>query len=162
VDEDAEAARRGSEALHSKEAELRAAMSRELAQARADSQRRVLEARDALLERVFAGARELLGEAIGQPAAQARLVIRAQEALGFVPAGGAVITCSPGVASVLEGELDAGDSLRIETQLDLPAGFQVTGAGGALVVDATLESLLELRRPLLAIEVLRWLESEQP
>lgn len=148
--------------MRGREAELRAAMSRELAQGRADSQRRVFEARDALLERVFAGARELLCEAIDRPAAQARLVERAQEALGFIPAGRAVICCSPGVASMLEGELDVGDGLEIETRQDLPAGFQITGAGGALVVDATLESLLELRRPALAIEVLRWLESGNP
>lgn len=87
---------------------------------------------------------------------------RAQEALGFVPEGGALITCSPGVAAALEGRLAAHPELRIETREDLPPGFQITGAGGALLIDATLEKLLELERPALAIEVLRRLAAETP
>lgn len=134
----------------------------ELARARAGGKRRVLEARDVLLGKVYAHARELLDEAIERPAARERLVARAREALGFVPAGGAVIACSPGVASVLEGELEEDEDLRIETRQDLPVGFQITAAGGAVVVDGTLEKLLELERPVLSIEVLRQLEAETP
>jgi vacuolar-type H+-ATPase subunit E/Vma4 len=119
----------------------------------------VLEARDALLERVFKLARDRLGEAIDRPAARERLVERAREALGFVPAGAARITCSPGVADVLDGRLEERDELTVETRSDLPTGFRVEGAGGALVVDATLESLLEGLRPALAIEVLRQLDA---
>jgi vacuolar-type H+-ATPase subunit E/Vma4 len=111
---------------------------------------------------VFEQARELLGEAIQRPPARACLRARAQEALGFLPAGGARIACSPGVAAELEGRLAGGRELRIETREDLPAGFQITAADGSLVIDATLEKLLELERPALAVEVLRLLAAEAP
>jgi hypothetical protein len=45
-----------------------------------------------------------------------------------------------------------------ESDGELPAGFRVSSADGALVVDATLEKLLDLRRPELAIQVLGRLE----
>jgi vacuolar-type H+-ATPase subunit E/Vma4 len=162
--EDAEtaAASQRAEILRSKEAELRAALRLELSRARADGRRRALEARNELLARIFADAHQLLGEAIQHPTAREYLAARAQEALGFVPEGDALITCSPGVAAVLEGRLAAHPDLRIETREDLPPGFQFTAAGGALLIDATLEKLLELERPALAIEVLRRLAAGTP
>lgn len=126
----------------------------------------MLEARDALLDRVFARAGERLAAALERPAARERLVERAREALGLVPRGDIVIHCSPGVAAVLEDALeDARErdgALRIETDPRLPAGFRVEAAGGALWVDATLDSLLAQQRPALAVEVLRRLEAETP
>lgn len=140
-------------------------MARALVSARLDGRRRALVARDLLLDRVFARGRALLAEAIQSPAARRCLAQRAGEALAFVPAGGATIQCSPGVAPLLEAEL--GDRLaegphgvRVETQPDLPPGFRILGAGGSLTVEAILETLLELDRPRLAIEVLRQLEGE--
>jgi len=152
--------------LRRTETALRGAMARALASARLDGRRRVLEARDVLLDRLFARARELLAEAIQQPAARRRLAERASEALEFIPAGAATIQCSPGVAPILEAELRdllerEPQGVRVETDPELPPGFRVVGAGGSLTVDATLEKLLELDRPILAIEVLRRLEREQ-
>jgi vacuolar-type H+-ATPase subunit E/Vma4 len=155
-----ETAGRRSETLRRREAELRSALARELAAERTEARRHVLEARQALLARVFELARERLEAAVESPAARARLVERAREALGFVPSGEAVLRCSPGVAAVLGEHLEGAQGLRIETLAGLPVGFQVTGAGGTLVVDGTLESLLTLERPVLSIEVLRWLGAE--
>lgn len=155
----AEAERRRAEALRGPERALRLELARDLAQARIAGERERLEAQHALLDRVFERARALLPRALETPAARSRLVERAREALGFVPAGGAVIACSTGVADVLEGPLERPGDVRIETHPDLPAGFRVEAASGALVIDATLERLLELGRPTLAIEVLRRLRS---
>jgi hypothetical protein len=77
-----------------------------------------------------------------------------------VPEGGARVVCSPGVATLLEGALAEADGVSVETRDALPAGFRVEGAGDALVVDATLESLLELDRPRLASWALRRLDAE--
>ena len=137
AEHEAAAAQHRADVLRRKELELRADLARDLAGARTAGQRRVLESRDALLERVFTAARALL-----------------PEALGFVPPGPAVVTCSPGVAARLEGQLDARADLSVETRDDVAAGFRVTGADGALVVDATLARLLEGERPALSIEVL--------
>jgi vacuolar-type H+-ATPase subunit E/Vma4 len=151
----AEAERRRAEALRGPERELRDALTRDLARARIAGKRSELEARQALLDRVFERAAACLADHLEDPAARRRMVIRAREALDFVPEGDAVIACSPGVADVLEEALDLRDDLRIETRADLPAGFRIEAAAGALVIDATLERLLELDRPTLAIEVLR-------
>ncbi len=157
---EAEAERRRAEALRGPERELRDALARDLARARVAGEREVLGARQELLDRVFERAGALLEDALDEPAARHRVLLRAREALGLVPEGGAVIACSPGVADVLEGALELGTDLRIETRADLPTGFCVEAAGGALVIDATLEQLLELGRPTLAIEVLRRLEGD--
>lgn len=156
----AEAERLRTEALRGPERDLRDALARDLAQARVAGEREVLEARAALLDRVFERAGTLLSAALEDPAATDRVVSRAREALDFVPEGDVVIACSPGVAEVLEGRLDDTRELAIESCADLPAGFRVEAAGGALVIDATLERLLELGRPVLAIEVLRRLEGD--
>jgi len=100
---------------------------------------------------------------MARPAARHAAVARARDALAFMPSGDAVVVCSTAVAPILKQELaevleqHEGD-VRIETRPDLPIGFRVVGAGGALTVDATLERLLELDRPALAIDVLRRLE----
>jgi vacuolar-type H+-ATPase subunit E/Vma4 len=160
AEQEAAAEQHRADVLRRKEVELRAALAGDLAGARAAGQRRVLESRDALLGRVFTAARALLPEALERPAARERLIERAREALGFVPPGPAVIACSQGVAAVLEGRLDARTDLSVETRDDVAAGFRITGADGALVVDATLERLLELERPALSIEVLDRLEGK--
>jgi vacuolar-type H+-ATPase subunit E/Vma4 len=69
-----------------------------------------------------------------------------------------VLTCAPGLAESLASLAASHGALRIETDEAMAAGFRVTAADGALVVDGTLESLLELERDVLAIEVLRRLD----
>jgi hypothetical protein len=53
------------------------------------------------------------------------------------------------------------EGVRVEPDPDFPAGFRTIGARGALVVDATVERLLELRWPELSIGVLKRLESRE-
>lgn len=156
----AEAEQTRAQAMRSPDRELRAGLARDVALARIAGQRRVLEARRSLLDRVFAAARDQLGEAFDTQGARDRLLQRAREALGYLPEGKAVIVCSPGVAELLEKNLDPGGDVRIESQADLPIGFRITAAGGALVIDGTLEQLLEQGRPVLAIDVLRRLREE--
>ena len=156
----AEGERQRNEALRGPERDLREALARDLAQARIAGTRDVLEARQGMLDRVFERAAALLADALEDVAARDRIVSRAREALDFVPEGGAVIACSPGVAEVLEARLDHAREFTIETRTDLPAGFRVEAAGGAVVIDVALVRLLEFGRPTLAIEVLRRLEDD--
>jgi vacuolar-type H+-ATPase subunit E/Vma4 len=129
-------------------------------QSRVEGQRSVLAARDALLERVFARARERLEAGVDSPPARERLIERAREALRLLPAGDVVVSCRAEVAKLLEAELVGREGVRIEVQDDMPAGFRASGSDGAVVVDATLVALLEMDKPLLAIELMRHLERD--
>lgn len=156
------AGQRQSGALREKGVELRREASARIAAARADARKQVLEARDDLLDRVFAMAEKALSAAFEAPSARGELVARAEQALSHMPLGGAVVvSCSTGVAPMLESALASHDDVRVECDPDLPAGFRVAAADGAVVVDATLSSLLEADRPALAIEILRRLEGSR-
>jgi len=155
AEREAAAAKRLDERLRHEEVVLRSDLTRDLARARSRALGRVLEARDELLDRVFDRARERLRTALERPATRDRLVARAREALDLVPAGAVVITCSPGVEAMLQDVAAGRDEVVIETDPTLPSGFRVSGAGGALVVDATLDMLLEIERPALAVAILR-------
>jgi len=79
-----------------------------------------------------------------------------------MPEDGAIVfTCSDDAARVLESALAGHSNIRIERDPDLPTGFRTVGTNGAIIVDATLTSLLDMNRPALAIEVVRLLRDEQ-
>jgi vacuolar-type H+-ATPase subunit E/Vma4 len=133
-----------------------------MAAARADARKQVLEARDDLLDRVFAMAEEALSVALEAPSARGELVARAERALYHMPPGDTVVVSgSSGVAPILESALASHDDVYVECDPDLPAGFRMAAAEGAVVVDATLSSLLEADRPALAIEILRRLQGSR-
>jgi vacuolar-type H+-ATPase subunit E/Vma4 len=156
------ARQRQSDALRDEEVELRREASARIAAARADARKQVLEAREDLLDRVFAMAEEALSVAFEAPSARGELVARAERALSHMPPGGAVVvSCSSGVAPMLESALASHDDVCVECDPDLPAGILVAAAEGAVVVDATLSRLLEADRPALAIEILRRLEGNR-
>jgi vacuolar-type H+-ATPase subunit E/Vma4 len=153
---------RQSDALRDKEVELRREARGRIAAARAEARRRVLEARDDLLDRVFAMAEKALFVEFEAPSGREEMVARAEQALSHMPPDSAVVvTCSSGVAPMLENALGSHDGVRVECDPDLPAGFRVAAADGTVVVDATLSRLLEGDRPALAIEILRRLEENR-
>jgi vacuolar-type H+-ATPase subunit E/Vma4 len=158
----ARARQRHEDALREEEAALRRDAETRTAAARARARKRVLEARDEFLARVFALAGEALSAEIEKPAARAELLARLEHALSLMPPESPVlVAASTGVAPWLEAALAGRDGVRVESDPELPAGFRVVGAGGAIVIDAPLVRLLEASRPALAIELLRRLDGER-
>jgi len=149
-----DARRREEAAVRAREAELREEANERIARARAEARKRVLEARDELLDRVFAKAREAFARPSDDPSDRARLIARARDALRYMPEEGPIVfTCSEDAAPALESALADHERVAIERDPDLPSGFRATGANGAITVDATLTSLLDTNRPVLAIGV---------
>jgi vacuolar-type H+-ATPase subunit E/Vma4 len=156
------ARKRRGDVLRDTEVKLRRAANLRIAAARAEARRHVLEARADLLDRVFAMAEQALAAESQAHSASGELVARAERALAFMPPDVAVVlTCSSGVAPVLESALADRDGIRIECDPDFPTGFRAVGADGAVDVDATLVRLLELDRSTLAIEILRQFEADR-
>jgi vacuolar-type H+-ATPase subunit E/Vma4 len=155
---EAQSAARLRAALSDEEVGLRREAAARIADARSAAQKRVLEARDALLERVFELARDELPAVLEGSAARAWVVALAEQALGHMPSGPVRIECSRDVAEPLEQALAGRDDVRVELAPELPSGFRVHDQQGSLVVDGTLTKLLELHRPVLAIDVLQRLE----
>jgi V/A-type H+-transporting ATPase subunit E len=155
-----EARRRGDEVLVVRERELRADAHARIAEVRVETRRSVLEARQRLLERIFALAREALPSALETPAAQTTLSERARSALERAPAGPIAIRCSPAAMTAVEVAAAGRENVSVERDDALPAGFQLSAAAGALIVDATLERLLDLQRASLAIELMRRIDEE--
>jgi vacuolar-type H+-ATPase subunit E/Vma4 len=149
-----------SDALREAEVELRREVGARLAAARGQALRRVLTAKQVLLDRIFDEAQAHLADVLDDPAARAALVARAESALSHMPEGPAEIRCPEFVAPVLEQALSGREDLRIEIDEGVAPGFRVIGASGSLEVDATLETLLEIHRPALAIEALQRLDAE--
>lgn len=147
------AARRRAEQLERAEAELRREAHARVADARKAARREVLAARGALLERVFERASSELARALGAPAARPWLEARIAEALAYLPGGKARVIAADAVADVLEEVLAEREDVRVERDPGLPGGFRASSADGAVVVDASVASLIEQARASLAPEV---------
>ena len=154
------ASRRREEVLRHEEAALRREPRARVATAFSEAQKRTLEARADLVERVFAMAGELAPALLEGPEAREMLVARAEEALTHISGGDVVITASSGVAAVLEDALAGRRGVTVERDPGLAAGFRAACGDGNLVVDATLPSLLSHHRATLAIEVIERIERE--
>jgi len=150
-----------SDVLREEELRLRREGNRRIAAARAEARKREFDARNELLDRVFAAAREALPDALERPEARMQLVARVERALSHMPEGPVVVSCSSNLASVLATALADRNDVRVESDAKLAVGFRAVGGGGSLVVDATFANLLDLDRPAFAIEILRRLEGEE-
>jgi vacuolar-type H+-ATPase subunit E/Vma4 len=149
------ASRRREELLGRAELELRREARARVAEARREARRLALAARAELLERVFERAAEELARALAAPSARAWLEARADEALALLPGGASRVTASSELAAGLAQALEGREGVRVEADPAQPAGFRASSADGAIVVDATVPSLIEQARTRLAAEVLR-------
>lgn len=151
-------ARRLSRALLEEEARLRDALRRELAEARAEARRREIEARGALLDRVFARAEAELEACAADPAWRRGLAGRLAAALDHLE-GPVVVEASPALAPALRealaGLAPGGAAAEVREDDAVPAGFRVRRQDGLVTVDATLAARLAARRPRLESEALR-------
>jgi vacuolar-type H+-ATPase subunit E/Vma4 len=150
-------ARRTRASLEELEAVLRADAERAIAEARRIGRRRVLEARERLLERIFARAGDILATDQDDTRAD-RLAQEVRRALGYLGDVPAVVECAPSVLPRLRSLLTSLDGLTVQPDVALPGGFRVRAADGSVVVDHTPERRLAALRPRLAIGLLRRVE----
>jgi vacuolar-type H+-ATPase subunit E/Vma4 len=129
--------------------------------ARRAARRLVLEARERLLERVFAAVRGALPAAAAGPGYRARLPAALAGALAAIGGGQAVIRCPAALAPELERlRPPATPAVPVVVDPAAGSGFRLASADGAVEVDDTLESRLERLRPALARQVLAELQVE--
>lgn len=112
----------------------------------------VLEARERLLDRVFAAARDALPAALAGSAYRGSLPASLAGALEAVGEGPVVIRCPVTLTGDLE-RLRPNDQVSVVADERAGNGFRVRSADGAVEVVDTLEDRLDRRRPVLA----RWI-----
>lgn len=152
-------ARRRADRLGAREAGLRGAAEAALGEARRAGRRTVLAARERLLERVFAAARDLFPEVVeGEAYRTATFPTHLSEALHAVGDEAAVIRCSKTLATAARA-LVGTKRLTVEGDAAAPPGVTVVTTDGVITVDNTLQGRLERLRARLAIEVLAGLEA---
>jgi vacuolar-type H+-ATPase subunit E/Vma4 len=157
-----ETARRRDTAVGSRERELRAALEQALSKSRRAARREVLEARDRLLARVFAAAREALPAAIETPAYRAALPQRVAAALSCLdPGEQVVLRCTSSLAETLATEFSGKPGISVREDVEVGSGFRLGTVDGSVEVDDTLETRLAARRAALAREALRRLGVER-
>lgn len=121
--------------------------------ARRVARRATLDARQRLLDRVFAAVAEQLPAALQLPAYQQSLSAALERALAAVGAGPLVIRCTPTLLSLLE-PLRKRDEITIVADPRIGNGFVVRVPDDTLEVLDTLEERLERQRPQLTRRVI--------
>lgn len=152
----AAAGRQRETALAARREALQRGTDRELTAVRRAARRTELEARAALIERVFAAARERLPAAIRSPAYQERLPVWLAAALAGTGDAPAHIRCAPALLTTVRHLVVDRPGLTVEADRAVASGFVITQE--RLTVDATLASRLTLRRADLAIALVADLE----
>ena len=137
---------------------LRAAGEEKLVAARRRAEARVLEARHALLGRVFDGALTLQGEARGWEAYPAALEQDVRSLLTLA-AGEREVTlvCHPQDRGRVAAA--AGDGVQVEALPEVIAGVRLRAAQGRMEMDRTLPARLASSRAALAIRVMQRVEA---
>lgn len=153
--------RRRREAIEPEERRLRGEVAAALAVARRAARGAVLDARERLLERIFAAARTLLSDAAAGETYQRTLRRGVEEAVSYAGETPAVMRCSPALAPALTRLVRGRPNLTVEPDADAPPGFSITTADGSLSVDQTLTGRLEQLAPQLAIELVARLEGKE-
>jgi vacuolar-type H+-ATPase subunit E/Vma4 len=153
--------RRRGETLGAHEREQRAVVQAALSTARRAARRDVLEARERLLDRVFAAARAALPQALAHQAYRAALPERLAAALACVEeAGEAALRVPAAIAADVRSSVSGNGRVTVRVDPAAGSGFRLATADGTLEVDDTLETRLDAQRPRLARDVLRQLEGE--
>jgi vacuolar-type H+-ATPase subunit E/Vma4 len=153
-------ARRRADALDARKAELSGAAQATLGETRRTSRGAVLAARQRLLERVFAAARDLFPEAMASDDYRTRALPRhLAEALSAVGDEPAVIRCPEALVAAVRSAVTRKKHLTVEGDPAAPPGIRVVTTDGAIEVDNTLEGRLDRLRARLALDVLAQLEA---
>lgn len=147
-------AERRAATLGRRETEAHARHERELSRIRHAARARVLEARAALLERVFEQLRRALPSVATSSAYRAGLAARLRRLRAYSGETPVTIECMPALAAALRRLVKTNGDLRIRGDRHIAAGFRLVTTNGRVEIDARLDTLLERRRPRLALEAL--------
>jgi vacuolar-type H+-ATPase subunit E/Vma4 len=147
-------AERRAATLGKRETEARAQHERALAGARLAARARVLEARAALLDRVFRELRAVLPDIARSDAYRRNLAAQWRRLHAFVGDRPATVRAMPALTAALRRLIHTNGHIRVQPDSHMTAGFCVATVDGALEVDASLQSRLERLRPQLALEAL--------
>src|SRR5512135_200933 len=140
-------ARRRGDATCARDSARRAEVEHAVTLARREARRSILEARERLLERVFAAARAALPAAAAGPAYRATLPAAVSGALSALGNDQAVIRCPEALAREIERARPRGAaSVPVRVDPASVSGFRVVSADAAIEVDDTLESRLDRLR----------------
>ncbi len=142
-------------------AEARAAAEARLAAARREAAGRLILARSGSTERVLAAAVARLADLLASdPDLVDRLVV---QALAYLDRP-AIARCSPASADAVRAALARATAIDVEVIADpaARAGVELAARDGSLVIDATLEGILERARGEIEIDLVRRIEGEAP
>jgi vacuolar-type H+-ATPase subunit E/Vma4 len=137
---------------------LRATAERAIAETRRRERRKVLEAREQFLARIFARAGEIVATQQDGSEQADLLAPEVRRALGYLGGVPAVVHCAPSVVERLRALLVHRDGVTVQSDPALRAGVKVAAADGSALVDYTPERRLTVLRPKFAIELLRQIE----
>jgi vacuolar-type H+-ATPase subunit E/Vma4 len=151
---DARIAERRAATVQRRETTARAQHERALAHSRRTARARVLEARAALLDRVFEQVRAGLPAVAASSAYRSSLGPRLERLRVYTGDQPITIQCSPALTGPLRRLVRTNGQLRVTSNPSMGAGFRVLSADGRVEIDASLASRLERLRPRLALEAL--------
>lgn len=144
--------------LTSRAVERRARLELELAQARQRARHDELAAERALVDRVLACARELLGGVDRDEGYVAALPARVDEVLRFAP-DEVILRCRPSLADAVRRAAGRRAGTSCEEVADMPVGLAAIARDGSMEVDDTLPTRLARYEPLLAATIVRRVRS---
>ena len=124
----------------------RSAVELAVTQARRESRRDMLEARERMLARVFARAQEQFPEALRTTEYQAALSTQVSEALNCLAARAGTVRCHPDLAPALTPLLNTRQGITVTVDASVGSGFKVASDDGTVEIDGTLEGRLERTR----------------
>lgn len=140
--------------LGQRRAARQARLERELAEARARARAQVLEARHAVLARIFEQARARLPALGASEAWSAVLPQHLEQALRYVEGQRVIVKCAPPFTPIVRQHLAGRDTVIVVEDPQTPAGFIVTSADEGVVIDQTLSARLTRSEQRLAVELM--------
>jgi vacuolar-type H+-ATPase subunit E/Vma4 len=143
---EADLAARGESFRSEQETVRRSAVELAVAQARRESRRDMLEARERMLARVFARAQEQFPKTLRTTEYQAALSTQVSEALNCLAARAGSVRCHPELAPALAPMLSTRQGVTVTVDASVGSGFKVASEDGTVEIDGTLEGRLERTR----------------
>lgn len=147
--------RRCADAIATREAELKASAEVERARARRATAVRVVQSRDACLDRVFNEAAGALEDALEGPDNVAAPAALAAEALAFFSGVPVVVRCRTSLVERVRAALHPPVEASVVPDDTLAPGVIVEAVDGSVIVDNTVGARLQRLRPSLSIELLQ-------
>jgi vacuolar-type H+-ATPase subunit E/Vma4 len=155
-----EVAERRAREQAAREAQRASVIELALTTGRRTARRAELEARQRLLDRVFAAAAAEFGAALERPEYRASLPALVTEAVGCLGGREGTLRCHPTLQRELKRIVGARPGVRLVGDQAAGSGFKVMSDDGAVEIDGTLEDRLLRRATRLAVEVAARLEAD--